>query len=211
MTPQVKICGLTRPKDVEAALHYGADMLGFIVEAKSSRRLSVAEAARISRPAIGCAKRVAVTVNANADLLGRITGQMQADYLQMHGEESPQWLAEVKALTGLPIIKAIAIHDHSDLEKIKTFEASADYILLDAKAPKGESQRGGHGLSFDWNLLKNFTAKTPLILAGGLTPKNIKQAQHTGIKFFDVSSGIEREPGVKDHEKIRAFMKAVHD
>ncbi|MCF6274373.1 MAG: phosphoribosylanthranilate isomerase [Robiginitomaculum sp.] len=209
MNTHVKICGLTRPEDVEAALRYGADMLGFIVEAKSSRRLSVAEAARISRPAIGCAQRVAVTVNADEGLLGRIANQMQPDFLQLHGDESPKWVRKVKALTGLPIIKAVAIRDRTDLEQITAYEAYADYILLDAKAPKGESQRGGHGLSFDWGLLKNFTSKTPLILAGGLNPKNIIAAKHTGIKIFDVSSGVEAKPGVKDHEKIQAFMKAA--
>ncbi len=211
MITQVKICGLTRPTDVQAALRHGADMLGFIVEAKSSRRLSVVEAARISRPAIGCAQRVAVTVNADEGLLERIASQMQPDFLQMHGDESPKWVRKAKALTGLPIIKAVAIRDRSDLGHIKAYEACADYILLDAKVPKGESQRGGHGLSFDWDLLRGFTCSTPLILAGGLNPQNIIAAKRTGIKFFDVSSGVEREPGVKDHEKIRAFMKAVHD
>ncbi|MCF6220747.1 MAG: phosphoribosylanthranilate isomerase [Robiginitomaculum sp.] len=211
MRTQVKICGLTRPKDVEAALWYGADLLGFIVEAKSTRRLCVNEAAKLSRSAHGLAKRVAVTVDADEGLLERIASQMQPDFLQMHGDESPKWVREVKAFTGLPIIKAVAIRDQSDLAQIKAYEASTDYILLDAKAPKGESQRGGHGLAFDWDLLKGFTCSAPLILAGGLNPKNITIAKRTGIKNFDVSSGVEAKLGVKDHEKIRAFMKAVHE
>lgn len=211
MQTQIKICGLTQPEDVEAVLRYGADMLGFIVEAKSSRRLSVEEAARISRPAFDCAKRVAVTVNASEELLDRICADMRPDYLQMHGDENPKWLRTVKGYTGLPIIKAISIRERADLEQVNVYAGCADYILLDAKAPKGESQRGGHGLPFDWNLLKGFTSKTPLILAGGLSPANIRTAKATGIKFFDVSSGVEATPGVKDHNKVQAFMKATRE
>jgi len=211
MKAHIKICGLTRPRDVEAALLYGADMLGFIVEAKSSRKLSVGAAAQISRPARGCASRVAVTVNADEQLLRQICSVMRPSILQMHGDESPQWLSEVKTFTGLPIIKAIAVRDHKDLERVKTFENCADYILLDAKPPKDEARRGGHGLAFDWDLLKGFSAKVPVILAGGLTPNNIGAAKATGLIFFDVSSGVEATPGIKDHSRIQAFMKALHD
>jgi len=211
MKTQVKICGLTRPEDVEAALRYGADMLGFVVEAESSRRLSVEDAARISRPAFGSAKRVAVTVNADEDLLDKICADMCPDFIQFHGDESPKTIRYVGSFTGIRAIKAIAIRDRADLAQIDAYAGCVDYILLDAKAPKGEAQRGGHGLSFDWDLLKGFSSKTPLILAGGLNPGNIAAAKRTGIKFFDVSSGVEAAPGVKDHLKIQAFMKAVHD
>jgi len=211
MRTQIKICGLTRPQDVEAALRYGADMLGFIIEAESSRRLSVDGAAQLSRPARGCAKRVAVTVNADEKLLRRICADMRPDILQMHGDESPDWLREAKEFTGLPIIKAVAVRERNDLERAMAYEGSADYILLDAKAPKGETRRGGHGLAFDWKLLKGFRSKTPLILAGGLSPSNIRAAKQTGIKFFDVSSGVEAAPGVKDASLIRALLKAAHD
>lgn len=211
MQTKIKICGLTRPQDVEAALQHGADMLGFIVEAKSARRLSVEEAAHMARPAFGIANRVAVTVNASKELLERICADMQPDYLQMHGDEDPKWLSVVKGFTGLPIIKALAVRGKADLEHIKTYAGCADYILLDAKAPEGESQRGGHGLSFDWDLLQGFTADIPLILAGGLNPQNIRAAKRTGINFFDVSSGVEAKPGVKDHDRIQAFMKAARE
>ncbi|MBL4854541.1 MAG: phosphoribosylanthranilate isomerase [Robiginitomaculum sp.] len=211
MQTHIKICGLTRPQDVETALRCGANMLGFIVEAESSRKLDVETAARISRPASGCAKIVAVTVNADAELLRNICSEMRPNFLQMHGDESPKWLSEVKAFTGLPIIKAVAVRDRNDLERAKTFENCADYILLDAKAPKGDVQRGGHGLAFDWALLKGFSTKVPLILAGGLNLDNIRAAKATGLNFFDVSSGVEAAPGIKDHEKIQAFMKAAHE
>jgi phosphoribosylanthranilate isomerase len=211
MEPHVKICGLTRPEDVEAALLYGADMLGFIVEANSTRRLSVQQAARLSRPAFGIAKRAAVTVNASEDLLNRICTDMRPDYIQFHGDESPKTIRYIGGFTGVPAIKAIAVRGRADLEKIKAYAGCVDYILLDAKAPKGESQRGGHGLSFDWSLLKDFKSETPLILAGGLNPKNIKAAKQTGIKFFDVSSGVEASAGVKDASLIQAFTENVHD
>jgi len=211
MRTQIKICGLTRPQDVEAALLYGADMLGFIVEANSPRRLSVEQAAQLSRPAFSAAKRVAVTVNADEDVLDRICADMRPDFIQFHGDESPKIIRYVGSFTGIRAIKAIAIRERADLEQIEAYTGCVDYILLDAKAPKGETQRGGHGMSFDWDVLKGFTAKTPLILAGGLNPQNITAAKRTGITFFDVSSGVEAAPGVKDHLKIQAFMKAVHD
>ena len=216
MKTHIKICGLTRPEDVEAALLYGADMLGFIVEAKSSRRLTVKQAAQLSRPAFGAAKRVAVTVNATEDVLERICAEMRPDYIQFHGDESPKTIRYIGSFTGVPAIKAIAVRERADLKKIQAYAGCVDYILLDARAPKGESQRGeiqrgGHGLSFDWDLLKGFNCETPLILAGGLNPKNIAAAKRTGIKFFDVSSGVELSPGVKDQKKIQAFMKAVHE
>lgn len=216
MKTQIKICGLTRPEDVEAALRYGADMLGFIVEANSPRRLSVEEAAQLSRPAFGSAKRVAVTVNASEDLLERICADMRPDYLQFHGDESPKTIRYIGGFTGLPAIKAISITERAGLEQIQAYSGCVDYILLDAKAPKGESQRGGHGLSFDWSLLNGFKAETPLILAGGLSQQNISAAKRTGINFFDVSSGVEASPDlkghvVKDHKKIQAFMKAARE
>jgi len=211
MNTQVKICGLKRPEDVEAALRYGADMLGFIVEAKSPRRLSVEQAAQLSRPAFGSAKRVAVTVNADEGLLDRICANMCPDYIQFHGDESPKTLRYISSFTGVAVIKAVTICEQADLEQVQAYAGCADYILLDAKAPKGETQRGGHGLSFDWNLLKGGTTKTPLILAGGLNLGNIKAAKATGIQFFDVSSGVEAAPGLKDHDKIQSFMKAAHE
>ena len=209
MRAYIKICGLTRPEDVQTALLYGADMLGFIVEAKSVRRLSVQEAAQIARPAFGCAKRVAVTVNADEDLIGRICVHMRPDYIQFHGDETPAYIKQIKERYNVGTIKALAIRDRDDLGHAKTFEDRADYILLDAKTPQGEIQRGGHGLSFDWALLKGFTCVAPLILAGGLNPDNIHTAKATGFDYFDVSSGVERMPGVKDPSRIQAFMKAA--
>ncbi len=211
MDSAIKICGLTRASDVETALLHGADMLGFIVEANSPRRLCVEEAAKLSGPAFGCARRVAVTVDADENLLDRICSEMQPDILQMHGKEVPKWLQVVKGFAGLEIIKAVPIAERADLAKVKQYESCADYILLDAKPPKGNAQQGGHGLSFDWKILEGFTCSVPLILAGGLGPDNIRHAKTTGIKFFDVSSGVEARAGVKDPSLIAVFMHKAHE
>ena len=211
MKPLVKICGLTQARDVETAIACGADYLGFIVECASPRRLSVAQAARLSAPAVRIAKRVAVTVNPDAGLLARIAAQMRPDFLQLHGSESPEQAAHIKADTGLGIIKAISIRTKDDLKQAADYAGIADYILLDAKPPKGTTQRGGHGTTFDWKILHGFSCKTPLILAGGLDAHNAPRATATGIKFFDVSSGVEASAGVKDPSLMRAFMKAIHE
>ena len=170
----------------------------------------VKQATKLSLPTNNITKRVAVTVNPDANLLARITAHMRPDYLQLHGNESPQQAALIKTNTGLGIIKAISIQTKGDLNQAKLYAGIADYILLDAKPPKGAAQQGGHGLSFNWNILKGFTCSTSLILAGGLNPTNISQAKATGIKFFDVSSGVEASAGVKDHSLIAEFMKVVH-
>ncbi|MEE9272157.1 MAG: phosphoribosylanthranilate isomerase [Robiginitomaculum sp.] len=208
---KVKICGLTCFQDVEAALHNGANYLGFIVEAQSVRKLSVKQAAKLSSPAAGIAKCVAVTVNPSEKLLKHIANIMRPDYLQFHGQEDLETVRAAKRLTNIPIIKAIQIRTKKDLENARSFEGVTDYILLDAKPPNGARQQGGHGLNFEWNLLKGFTSKTPLILAGGLSARNIKAAKATGINFFDVSSGVESKAGVKDSSLIRDFMKAAHE
>lgn len=193
-----------------SAISSGANFLGFVVECASSRRLSVEQAVKLSLPTKNIAKRVAVTVNPDVNLLARITAHMRPGYLQLHGDESPQQAALIKTNTGLGIIKAISVQTKSDLAQAKLYAGIADYILLDANSPKDTAQKGGHGLSFDWDILKGFTCSTPLILAGGLNPTNIAQAKNTGIKFFDVSSGVEASAGVKDPSLITQFMKAAH-
>lgn len=207
MRPEIKICGLTRPQDVEAAIRHGADMLGFIIECKSPRALSVATAAKLSRPAQGLAKRIAVTVNADDKLLDQICTHMRPDALQLHGDESPERVRIIKSITRLPIFKAISVRTKSDLKMVHIYAQCADYILLDAKPPKGSAQRGGHGVAFDWSLLDGLALPIPMILAGGLNPANIQTAiRSTDVKIFDVSSGIEASAGVKDHALLVQLM-----
>ena len=208
--PSVKFCGLTRPEDVETALTLGATYLGFIVECKSSRRLSVRRATQLSSPAIGLAKRVAVTVNPEDDLVFSIVRDMKPDFIQLHGDESPDRLEEIRSTHAVGLIKALSVSAPSDIERAHSYSDVADYILLDAKPPKGTEQRGGHGTSFDWTLLEGLQIKTPVIIAGGLSPDTIRLAQKmTNAHIFDVSSGIEAAPGIKDATLMTKFMKAA--
>ena len=210
MNRQVKICGLTREQDVEAAIECGASFLGFIVEAKSARKLSTAKAARLASLAKGIIPRVAVTVNPDDKLLTDIMAQMAPDYIQLHGDESAPRLAEVGKRFNVKTIKAIAVSTPADMITAAQYAGAADFILYDAKPPKGESIRGGHGLSFDWNILTNAPLPKTWALAGGLTPDNAREAiRRTNAPILDVSSGVESAAGVKDAAKIKAFMAAV--
>ena len=209
---RVKICGLTRPEDVETAILHGASFLGFIVEAKSARKLSVAKAAKLARPAKGAAKTVAVTVNADDTTLDSIAAQMQPDYIQLHGDETVDHVAEIARRFKVKTIKAIPVSSPADMIKAEAYAGVADFMLYDAKPPKGETVRGGHGLSFDWNILTAAPLPKIWALAGGLTPQNAAAAiRRTNAPILDVSSGLEASAGVKDARKIAAFMKAVHD
>ena len=206
MIAKVKICGLTQSQDVEAAIRYGADYLGFIVEAKSARRLSVREAARLSLPAKGIIPRVAVTVNAGAALISNIVSQMQPDFIQFHGDETPQYVAEVGRDHNVGIIKAVSLSSQTDILAALDYVGFADFILFDAKGPKGGA-RGGHGVSFDWKLLKNAALPQNWFLAGGLNPDNVTKALRlTAAPILDVSSGVETKSGIKSTHKIAKFM-----
>lgn len=210
MNPRVKICGLTRPEDVEAAILYGASFLGFIVEAKSARRLPVAQAAKLSLPAKGCAKTVAVTVNADDSTIETIASQMKPDYIQLHGDESVDRVAEIARRFKLKTIKAIPVSTPADMMSAEQYAGVADFILYDAKPPKGETIRGGHGLSFDWNILTSSPLPKTWALAGGLTPENAAEAlKRTAAPILDVSSGVEASPGLKDPKKIKIFVDAI--
>ena len=216
MSKAVKICGLTRPEDIAAAIGSGADFLGFIVEAKSPRRLSVAQAAKLSLPAKGITPRVAVTVNAEDDILSAIAAQMQPDFIQLHGDETPARAAAIKSAYGIPIIRALPIASAADLSAAADYGGIADFFIYDAKAPAGKSgadaQRGGHGLAFDWTILKHVPpAASHYLLAGGITPGNAANALRQSAAFgLDISSGVEQTKGVKDHNKIAKIMKAAH-
>ncbi len=210
MTPQVKICGLTRDQDVEAAIAYGASYLGFIVEANSPRKLSLLEAALLAAPAMGIIPRVAVTVNADDQLLYALRKYMSPDYIQCHGDEPPERVAEIAQKYDVKTIKAVAISNSSDMKTAEAYSGACDFILYDAKPPKGANVRGGHGQSFDWNILKAAPRPKIWALAGGLTPENAAEAmRRTNAPILDVSSGVEAGPRLKDALKIRAFMDAV--
>jgi len=210
MVAHVKICGLTRPEDVELAVKHGAGFLGFIVECPSKRRLSVNEAAAIALPAKDIVARVAVTVNPSDDLINRIITEMQPDYIQLHGDETPARAAEIAKR--IAIIKAVGIASDDDMKSSETYAGIADFLLYDAKPPKGETVRGGHGVAIDWSIIKRAPTPKTFAVAGGLTPDNVVQAiTATRAPIVDVSSGVEVSPGVKDSSKINAFMDAVRN
>ena len=207
---RVKICGLRPPADVEAVAEAGAAYAGFVFFAKSPRNLTLTEArtAALAAP-VGLAK-VALRVDADDATLDRITGEVPLDMLQLHGRESPDRVAEVRARYGLPVMKAVGVAEAGDLAAVLDYSLVADQILVDAKPPKDAVLPGGNGLTFDWRLVAQRRWLRPWMLAGGLTPENVAEAiQLTNARQVDVSSGVESAPGVKDHAKIRAFVKAA--
>lgn len=212
MTLDIKICGLKTDEAVAAALAGGASHVGFIFFAKSPRNVSVEEAARLRQAATGRAKAVAVTVDADDATLDEIVSTMKPDMLQLHGSETPERVAAIKARYGLPVMKAFAIREAADLEKIAPYRGVADRFLFDAKPPKGAELPGGNGIPFDWRLLAALDAGIDYMLSGGLNAGNIAEALRlTRAPGIDISSGVETAPGVKDAGLIKAFFEAVRE
>lgn len=204
----MKICGLTAADDVAAAVAAGAAYVGFVFFEKSPRHLTstAARALAVDVPA-GVAK-VALTVDASDAALDALTEEVPLDFLQLHGSETPERVAAIKARYGLPLIKAIGIADAADLAQIACYGAVADQLLIDAKPPRGATRPGGNALAFDWRLIEGRDWPLPWLLAGGLTPDNVAMAvARTGARQLDVSSGVERAPGRKDAALIRAFIE----
>lgn len=211
MSVAVKFCGLTRPEDLAAAATAGARYAGFVFFEKSPRHLSLDAARALSLAApVGLAK-VALTVDADDAALDALLAQVPIDMLQLHGHESPERVAEVRARFGLPVMKAVGIAEATDLARIGLYEDVADQILVDAKPPQEATLPGGNGLAFDWRLLSGRKYwRKPWMLAGGLTPDTVADAVRlTGARQVDVSSGVERAPGVKDAARMAAFAAAA--
>ncbi|WP_370678175.1 phosphoribosylanthranilate isomerase [Pleomorphomonas sp. PLEO] len=204
----IKICGLSTPESLEWALSAGADLVGFVHFEKSPRHLSVESAAALARRVDGRAKTVVLTVNADDDLLGHLVATIAPDFVQLHGRESPERVAEVRKRFGRPVIKALGIGAAEDVAAALAYADVADLLLYDAKPPKDASRPGGLGVTFDWSLLEG--APTPFLLSGGLDPTNVGDAvgrvRPPGV---DVSSGVESAPGQKDEARIRAFVAAA--
>ncbi|WP_172332099.1 phosphoribosylanthranilate isomerase [Mangrovicoccus sp. HB161399] len=205
-----KICGLTAPEQVEAATRAGAAFVGFVFFAKSPRNLSLGRAAELAALVPPGICKVALTVDADDAALEAITAAVPIDLLQLHGKESPDRVAEVKARFHLPVMKALGIATAEDVAAVARYNGVADMFLLDAKAPKGAELPGGNGLAFDWRLLAGRKFARPWMLAGGLTPENVAEAVgRTGAPNVDVSSGVESAPGIKDAEKVARFVAAA--
>ncbi|QBX34397.1 phosphoribosylanthranilate isomerase [Paracoccus liaowanqingii] len=207
---EVKICGLREPAHVAAAVEAGARYLGFVFFPKSPRAVTGAEAATLSADLpVGVAK-VGLFVDPSDALLTEVLDAVALDIVQLHGHETPERVAEVKALTGLPVMKAVGISGPDDLVLLTEYGVVADMLLVDAKPPKGADLPGGNGLAFDWRLLVGRRWLRPWMLAGGLTPDNVAEAVRlTGAPAVDVSSGVESAAGVKDSARIGAFCAAA--
>lgn len=207
---RVKICGLRSPADVAAVAAAGAAYAGFVFFPKSPRHLTLPQAHEAALAAPPGLAKVALTVDADDATLDAIVEGVPLDMLQLHGHETPDRVAEVRARYGLPVMKAMGVADEGDLAALTDMALAADQILIDAKPPKGADLPGGNGLSFDWRLLVGRKWLCPWMLAGGLTAQNVAQAVRlTGARQVDVSSGVESAPGVKDARLIDAFVRAA--
>ena len=208
MSVRVKFCGLTSPEAVEAAAKAGAAYGGFVHFSKSPRHLPAERIAELAGQAEGLCK-VVLTVDADDETLDALMAA-PLDMIQLHGSETPERVAEIRARYGLPVMKAVGIRDEADLAAIGEYARAADQLLIDAKPPKGAALPGGNGLAFDWRLLQGRRWALPWMLAGGLDARNAAEAVRlTGASQLDLSSGVESSPGVKDPALIRAFMAAL--
>jgi phosphoribosylanthranilate isomerase len=206
----VKICGLTTREALDAALDAGADMVGFVFFPPSPRHLSLEAARDLGKHVKRRATKVALTVDADDATLANIVEVLQPDILQLHGRETVARLRDIKQKFGLPVMKAMAVETPADLASLPGYAAAADRILFDARAPRGATRPGGLGAVFDWHVLENLDLKVPFMVSGGLNAENIAEALRVArAGGVDVSSGVERAPGVKDPEMIRSFIRAA--
>ena len=210
MSVLIKICGLRTLDAVEVALGAGADMVGFVFFPPSPRNVGY-EAARVLGARVrGRAQKVALSVDASDEQLAASIEALAPDLLQLHGHETPERVVMVRARFGLPVMKALPIAERADLSPIRLYDKVADQLIFDARAPREATRPGGLGKPFDWRLLENLDAGVPFMLSGGLDAGNVAEALRiTRAPGVDVSSGVERAPGEKDHEKIGAFIDAA--
>lgn len=209
-----KICGLTTPETLTIAVEAGAAFVGLVAFAKSPRHLAP-EAARRLLEHTGMVERrrarvVMVTVDPDDALLDALTRHVAPDFIQLHGHETPDRAAAVRQRTGAGIIKCLPVSGPDDLTAVADWARVADHLMFDARTPADADLPGGMGLSFDWTLLAELKLKRPWFLAGGLNASNVAEAVRlSGAPMVDVSSGVERAPGVKEPALIRAFLQAA--
>jgi phosphoribosylanthranilate isomerase len=207
-SPLVKICGLSTAETVDAALEASADLVGFVFFERSPRHVTTSLAAELGRRVKGRARKVALTVDAGDEFLDVVALSLRPDMLQLHGSETPERVASIKERYGLPVIKAIGIGSADDLAAIEAYRPVADWLLFDAKPPKGSDLPGGNGITFDWTILAGLDRSVPIMLSGGLEPANVGAAlRSVRPDAVDVSSGVEDRPGVKSPERIRDFVR----
>lgn len=210
MALSIKICGLSTPEALDAALESGADMVGFVFFPPSPRHIGPELARALGARVNGRAVKVALSVDASNEALATIVEALKPDMLQLHGKETPERVAVIRSRFGLPVMKALPVVERADLSPIRQYANVADRIIFDARAPETATRPGGLGKPFDWTLLKGLDLKIPYMLSGGLDASNVAEALRiTRAPGVDVSSGVERVPGVKDVNKIRAFIRTA--
>lgn len=206
----VKICGLGTEATLDAALEAGADLVGFVHFPRSPRHVTLEQGRDLARRARGRAERVVLLVDPDDALLAAAIDALDPDLIQLHGKESPQRVAEIRARTGRPVMKAVGIATAGDLVALPDYASVADRLLLDAKPPPGADLPGGNGRSFDWDILRDAVLPAGTMLSGGLDAGNVGLAlARTGLSAVDVSSGVELRPGEKDPVRIAAFVAAA--
>jgi phosphoribosylanthranilate isomerase len=206
----IKICGLSTGETLDVALDAGAEAVGFVFFPPSPRHLGYEAARKLGARVKGRAEKVALSVDADDALLDAVVEALRPDALQLHGKETPARLAALKRRFGLPVMKAIPVEAPGDLAAIADYVGVADRLLFDARAPREATRPGGLGKPFDWRLLENLDPGIPFMLSGGLDAGNVAEALRiTRARSVDVSSGVERAPGEKDPDKIRAFVRAA--
>lgn len=207
--PTIKICGISTADALEATVSARADFVGLNFFPPSPRYVDLRLAAELGARASGRIARVGVFVDAGDTAIGESVEAARLDAIQLHGKETPERAAQLKARFGLPVWKVLSVAGAADIARADSYRDAADFILFDAKTPEG-TLPGGMGLSFDWALLAAYRGPLPWGLAGGLTPGNVAEAARlTGAPMVDTSSGVERATGVKDVDKIAAFCKAA--
>ena len=207
---QAKICGLKTPEAVTAALDGGAAFIGFMFFAASPRNLAPEAAGRLAAPARGRTRIVAVTVNPDDILLDRLMAGLKPDLIQLHGKETPARAAAIASRTGAGVIKVLPVSESGDLRAAAAYDGMVTHMMFDTKPPEDADRPGGRGVAFDWSILKGLRLERPWLLAGGLDPWNVGEALDiSSAPLVDVSSGVERGPGVKDPALISAFLEAV--
>ncbi len=207
---EIKICGLSTPDTLDVALDAGADMVGFVFFAPSPRNIALGTARDLGARVERRADKVALTVDAGDSTLDAIVAALMPDMLQLHGKETPERAAAIRARFGLPVMKAIGVATPSDLARAADYAGAADMILFDAKPPRDAVLPGGNGRAFDWTILHAVAPGPRWMLSGGLDAGNVAEALRvTGAGAVDVSSGVESAPGVKDPQRIRDFIAAA--
>ena len=209
---RAKICGVTTPGALRAAVEGGAAFVGLVSFERSPRHLSVQGMADLLDQTGRPVPVVVLTVDADDARLIEIAERVRPDFIQLHGAESPVRAREIRALTGAGIIKALPVSAQADVEAAQDWDGVVDHLMFDARPPRGADRPGGLGHVFDWSLLSGLTLSAPWFLAGGLTPNTVAEAiRQTGAPMVDVSSGVESAPGVKEPALIHAFLDQVRD